>query len=293
MQTQDPKTLFSILKLLSHHSKKSFIATSFNQTSLDANQLPSDYSFQTYIQEQFATPQEHRFSPLAPSELLTASHHTPFTKEDVDAAVGSLKNKAIGLDMLSARLLKLPCVRAKVVPKITAAFNDWQEHATCPHYLKSAKIIPLSKQNTEYPDVGQIRLIAILPAISKVYEKCILRRLDDEITALGGLHPSQTGFTKGKSTLHNIDAMSIIVKKAREVARAERTREKKPELRRRQYICLFDFTKAFDSLLKPILKTALCALGVSPSTVQTIQVLLTGTNGAINDQEVQFLKGIP
>ena len=149
-----------------------------------------NYSFKDYIQRQFDTPLELQFQPIPTNQLLNTHHHNPFTNIEVENAMRTLKNKAIGLDCLKASLLKLPAVLHAIVPKITQAFNRWQQEGYCPLYLKSAKIIPLSKQDTEHPDYGQIRLIAILPTISKVYEKCLLKRLDDEIAEQGGLHPS-------------------------------------------------------------------------------------------------------
>ena len=57
IQTQDPKTLYKAIKMLSGHAKKSYIAKDFNKASLIKNNLPSTYSFQEYIQQQFNTPQ--------------------------------------------------------------------------------------------------------------------------------------------------------------------------------------------------------------------------------------------
>lgn len=46
-------------------------------------------------------------------------------------------------------------------------------------YLKKAGYIPLSKDASKgpFPEVGSVRLIAILPAIAKLYETSILRKL--------------------------------------------------------------------------------------------------------------------
>lgn len=52
-----------------------------------------------------------------------------------------------------------------------------------PDYVKRARYIPLSKDVCKgpFPELGNVRLIAILPAISKLYETCILLKLTKEI----------------------------------------------------------------------------------------------------------------
>ena len=77
-----------------------------------------------------------------------------------------------------------------MVNKLTEAFNEWQVKREYPEYLKTANIVPLSKEDNEYPDYSNIRVIAILPAVSKIFEKCILTRLDLSIQNNGGLHPN-------------------------------------------------------------------------------------------------------
>ena len=53
-----------------------------------------------------------------------------------------------------------------------------------PKYLDVAKIIPISKDksNPLYPNTGDVRTIAVLTSITKLYELCILGRLDKELT---------------------------------------------------------------------------------------------------------------
>ena len=48
-----------------------------------------------------------------------------------------------------------------------------------PQYMKKAKIIPLSKDanNSQFPEVGQVRTIAVTPAISKLFELCQLLKI--------------------------------------------------------------------------------------------------------------------
>lgn len=55
-------------------------------------------------------------------------------------------------------------------------FNLWLQRGHIPTYLKTARIIPLSKTNAKgcRLDVGDIRTIAILPAFFKLFELCVI-----------------------------------------------------------------------------------------------------------------------
>ena len=76
-----------------------------------------------------------------------------------------------------------------------------------------ARTIPLSKEVSPYPAVGNIRTIAVLSPLLKVYEKVILKRLTKHIVLTNALHPAQTGFTSGKSTVDNIDKLGKLLQK--------------------------------------------------------------------------------
>ena len=62
----------------------------------------------------------------------------------------------------------------------------------------------MSKEASPFPSVGNIRTIAILPLISKLYERVILSKLQKEIKDKSLIHYTQCGFREGKSTLHNL-----------------------------------------------------------------------------------------
>ena len=86
-------------------------------------------------------------------------------------------HKATGLDGLTSYCLKEDRVSKIVVSKLTETFNKWFANGRTPQYLKTARVIPLSKEDNEYPDFGNIRTISILPIVAKVYEKVLLKRL--------------------------------------------------------------------------------------------------------------------
>ena len=71
-----------------------------------------------------------------------------------------------------------------VIDKLAQAFERWLNGAKVPDYLKQAIIVPLSKTATEHPARGDVRPIAILPAVAKLYETVILHKLQTELQLL-------------------------------------------------------------------------------------------------------------
>ena len=79
-------------------------------------------------------------------------------------------NKAIGLDKVSARLLK--DAAEVVAPSITSLFNISIQTGTYPSTWKLAKVTPLFKKGSRQ-DPSNYRPISVLPTISKVLEKAL------------------------------------------------------------------------------------------------------------------------
>ena len=68
-----------------------------------------------------------------------------------------------------------------------------------PHCFKHATVIAIFKKG-DSSDMSNYRPIAILPFISKIFERCIFTRITDYAITCNLLSPNQFGFSKGKST---------------------------------------------------------------------------------------------
>ena len=113
--------------------------------------------------------------------------------------------KAIGNDGLSDLHLKLVQTNPIILLKLQQVFNFWFNSGKIPHYAKSARVVPLSKEDTEYPQYSKIRPICVLPAVYKLYERCVLQLLNIELEIDHlKLHPAQRGFRKGHSIYNNL-----------------------------------------------------------------------------------------
>ena len=148
----------------------------------------------------------------------TTSNLEPITNEEIVLELNNLRKRAVGVDGLNSATLKSASHSEAVVCKLRITCQQWLDNGQIPEYLKQAKVIPLSKETTMFPQVGNIRTIAVLPAITKVYEKLILTRLQEEITAKKLIHDSQSGFQRGKSTLSNLNSIIMMIELAKNKA---------------------------------------------------------------------------
>jgi hypothetical protein len=106
--------------------------------------------------------------------------------------------------------------------KISSVFIRWWTKKSTPSYLKNARIIALSRTTSSCLTLGQVRTISILPEISKVFEQCILTKLEEEIENKNLISPFQRGFRKGKGCHTNLFDLFLLMSRARSASLKER-----------------------------------------------------------------------
>ena len=126
--------------------------------------------------------------------------------------------------------------------------NRWWNGAPLPKYLKQARIVALSKDGTERPSEGDIRTIAIVPQLTKVYETIVHRRIEDYIQANQLIHPTQRGFAAGKSTAHNLHDFMEFMTMAKDWEKRNRAAKVKVKDRVRTFALFYDLRKTFDAV---------------------------------------------
>ena len=141
--------------------------------------------------------------------------------------------------------------------------------------MKLARIIPLSKEpSNPFPAHGQVRTIAVTPAITKLYELCILGKLRKEIVEKELIHERQRGFVPSRSCDDNIADLAEVIQKAKDLEQQAR-QERVPNWRRtKTYILFIDLKKAFDMVQRPLLLEKLRGMQVSEALVQTLHGIL-------------------
>jgi hypothetical protein len=132
--------------------------------------------------------------PLNESQVMKDENWTPFSVAEIKEAVNLSKNKrSAGPDELPMCLIK-DCGEALLEP-LTELFNSIVSSGEFPEEWKIAKVVPIHKKGKRTM-VENFRPVSNLSSVSKIFERCLLKRInawykDDEC---------QHGFRSGHST---------------------------------------------------------------------------------------------
>ena len=179
----DTKGLFQVVKSLASLSNKSHIALDFKWQHDAERQV----SIQDHLKELFYRADVGHLDDSMVADFDNGGY-TEITEADTLDAIRSTGNKATGIDALPIKRLKDLTYRKKLAKHCTVAFNEWLRKGSVPTYCKEARVIPLSKEEKEFPSVGAIRTVCVLPGVFKVYEKIVLSKLKPELKAKSPLH---------------------------------------------------------------------------------------------------------
>lgn len=158
----------------------------------------------------------------------------PFTQREVDEEIKCLKSKkAPGYDLITAEVLKqLP---KKGLTMLTFIINSTIRLRYVPRAWKVAEILMILKPGKPPNEVKSYRPISLLPILSKVFEKLLLKRMKPIIEERKLIPNYQFGFREKHSTVDQIHRISDVI---------ERTLEEKK-------ICstiFLDVAQAFDKV---------------------------------------------
>ena len=135
--------------------------------------------------------------------MSVANHSGSFQLKETSEAVvlkqlQSLKtNKAIGLDNISARLLK--CGARSISHSITKLFNLSIRSGKFPRIWKCPKVSALFKSG-DRTNATNYRPISILPTLSKILERVVHSQLHEYLNSTNLLSKNQFGFRSKRST---------------------------------------------------------------------------------------------
>ena len=214
------------------------IANAFNKFfSLlsDSNNLPTNVSNNFYspgLVDDFHQPNSFFFDPISSVEL--------------NSLILSLKNlNSIPVDGVTISSLKN--ISLYIVDVLCHIFNKSVLDGVFPDMLKSAIVIPLFKKG-DRSVINNYRPISILSALTKVFEKCMKKRMVAFLNKTHFFSASQFGFLSGHSTeealLHFCEIIYGNLNAKKNTA------------------ALFvDITKAFDSVYHPLLLQKLALAG--------------------------------
>ena len=207
----------------------------------------------------------------------------PVTSFEVSKTITSLKFKHnITKDNITNKLL-IKC-KDQLSNHIANVINSTFSRGIVPSECKIARVIPVYKNgNPEEPT--NYRPISILPAISKVIEKCVKRRLTEYLKTNRILYKYQYGFRESSSTQSAVIDIVINLEDALDRGLAAAG-------------LFIDLRKAFDTVDHGILISKLDNLGIRGLPLRWFKSYLSErkqyvyVNGLYSDEQI-VTRGVP
>ena len=180
--------------------------------------------------------------------------HTTFT--EVNKFISELRNDcSSGFDSIPVKFIKP--VAEKITSPIVKIINSSIDKEIFPDSWKVARVCPLPKIDNPINE-KDFRPISILPVLSKIYEKVILKQLSDYIERTSIYSSTQSGFRKGHST------QTILLKFRDDIQKALNKNEITMS------VVFIEDSKAFDTIQHETLIKKLANLNFSNSSIKMI-----------------------
>ena len=123
---------------------------------------------------------------------------SPITKDELSNIIRGLnKNKSSDIYDIPIKVVKMG--ESFFAEHLSTVFNFCFEQGVFPEYLKIAFISPIYKKDSKL-FVGNYRPVSILPILSKIFEKVIVKRVLKFLSDNKIICENQFGFQSGKST---------------------------------------------------------------------------------------------
>lgn len=204
------------------------------------------------------------------------------TENDILKIISNIKSKATGHDGININMIKLCC--PYILPFLVHIFNSCIEKSVFPNSWKMSCIIPLPKKAT-VTELGDLRPISILPALSKIMERIMFIQLNEHLDKYNILPNSQSGFRQ------NFSCATLLTNITDDIIRALDT-----DLV--TILILLDYSKAFDTIDHTILISILHYIGVASEGITFLTSYLTDRFQVVTlDQNesapVRTTRGVP
>lgn len=204
------------------------------------------------------------------------------TIEDIFFCLHSIKTNAEGVDGINLKMLKLCTPHINHI--ILHIINSIIENNYLPTLWKTAIGIPLPKINNPQ-NYSDLRIISILPTISKILEKVLYKQIFNFFTKNKLLPDSQCGFRKNFGTATALTTVFDDVVKAADEGMVS-------------VLILLDFSKAFDTLDHRLLCAKLNYYGFNSDALKLISSFLSNRSQKIiyNNSEsssISIYSGVP
>ena len=168
--------------------------------------------FATHLQSVFTPNDSVCFIPKQSFTFSSVSQNINSNWIEVKDLIQSTVNirKSPGLDEISGSMLKnLP---NNLINILHVIFVNIMRTGFYPTNWKKAKIIMIHKKGKDPLVVSSYRPISLLPLVSKLFERFLLRQLDPYTSKL--IPPHQFGFREGHSSVHQIHRVISTIRNA-------------------------------------------------------------------------------
>lgn len=137
----------------------------------------------------------------------------PTTEAEICDEIKKMKpRKSPGYDLLTGEILKqLP---QKIITKLTTIINATFKLQYVSIYWKIAEVIMFNKPGKEANDVTSYRPISLLPILSKLMEKLLIRRMNNVIETRKLIPNHQFGFRTKHSTIDQVHRITRVIENA-------------------------------------------------------------------------------
>ncbi|CAB4002145.1 Hypothetical predicted protein, partial [Paramuricea clavata] len=267
LSSRKPKDLWRTIHRILHPSQQ--------KISADSNVL--NHHFSTTSQRLLGT------SPSSSDDLRNLINTFPdntnhsFTlrpatfREVLNEIKGLRSDCSTGTDQIPVKYIKLAA--DWIASPLTHIINHYISNNSFPKIWKLARVSPIPK--TDHPvELDDFRPIAILPALSKIYEHLVLKQLLLYIEDHNILHSGMSGYRKGHST------NSVLLRIRDDIIRAM----KKGEV---TLIAFADFSKAFDTVEYATVFKKLHNVGFSHDAIYWVLNYLAGRKQYVQIDEKQ------
>ena len=190
--------------------------------------------------------------------------NSPFTMEELDNAIKSLKNgKASSFDHVSNEMIK--SLNENMKNLLLKLFNLCLRSGV---YLWSKSVITPSHKKGCIRNPDNYRAIAVCSCIGKLLSTMLLSRLVTHRHMTHPDPPNQAGFTKGSQCNDHIFTLMSIIEKYKMV-------------KRKIYAVFIDLRKAFDLVCRQALLFKLACYGVNGGFYEIIKDMYSKSEGHI------------
>ena len=199
----------------------------------------------------------------------------PFMEAEIEKVIQSLKNnKSPGHDGICNEHIKYG--GEMVVKKLTEIFNEILEAGKSTEDWKKSDIILLSKKGSRYK-VSNYWPVSLIPSFAKMLSKLIETRV--RASLVSNQPPKQADFRSGFSTIDHLHTINLVRGKSKEYAF---------EL----HAAFIDYSKAFDSVDRQFLFTALKNQNIPQTLINLIEENVhKRTIKSSNGREGEILQG--